>query len=548
MNMLSPTLDQKVRELWIRADGLPDDADYRVKNDLVLAIYGAVGEYFGQPSREGSGLRSLLMKAETNSKNHVERDAASNLLKSVFLRHMIAHPHSDDPPLPLRVRQVRSLAGSLWALVYSVLPPKSALANTQQVDEPSESRDYARAFKQQWGWKSKDTWEIAASAPYDLQVQMDSGTLSFDAVLSELGNALLVRVEDRLIWCDPLTLEKQFECLIEGGNILDFAVASDASHCAVLVGSALSLLNKEGETIWCRDAATGSEVVHDFPFYDEEAGGAVYIANGKIIASLAGEENVTNVFSLSGKILTRLKPEVGYALLSVTRDGKWIMFRYQELVELMDTHRKRPVFKPYTYPDAAEISADGSILVGIDIENWETGATDERVVLRFRRPSGELISEKVLDKAPANVDHPLTYEWYFDPPVLTRDGAYCLIKARREGAQKSQICLFDTATAELLWLNDIDPGLGVAHPFSWSGFYRTQFTGGMKIAPDARLIAVTKPDGFVLYNGEGVVLWESGNLGGRTRIVAITPGGHGIISASYLEEQQQIVLHRWSRV
>ena len=369
-------------------------------------------------------------------------------------------------------------------------------------------------------------------------------------MLSELGNALLVRVEDRLIWCDPLTLEEQLEHLFEGGKILDFAVESDASHCAVLVGPALYLLNKEGETIWCRDAATGSEEVHDFPFFEEEGegGGAVYLANGKIITSLVGEEYVTNVFSLSGKIRIRLKPEVGYALLSVTRDGKWIMFRYQELVELMDTHRKLPVFKPYTYPDAAEISADGSILAGIDIENWETGATDERLVLRFRRPSGELISEKVLDKAPTNVDHPLTYDWYFDPPVLTQDGAYCLIMARREGAQKSQIGLFDTATAELLWLNDADPGLGAAHPFSRSGFYRAQFTGGMKIAPDARLIAITKPDGFILYNGEGVVLWESGNLGGRTRIVAITPGGYGIITATYLEEQQQIVLNRWSRV
>ena len=58
---------------------------------------------------------------------------------------------------------------------------------------------------------------------------------------------------------------------------------------------------------------------------------------------------------------------------------------------------------------------------------------------------------------------------------------------------------------------------------------------------------LTKPDGFLLYNGEGVALWESGNLGGRTRIVAITPGEHGIITATYLEEQQQIVLHRWSR-
>ena len=322
---------------------------------------------------------------------------------------MIAHPRSDYPPLELRARQVRSLADSLWALVFSVLPPpKSAHANPQQVDEPSANHDYARAFKQQWGWKSKDTWERAATAPYD--VLMDSGTLSFDAVLSELGNALLVRVEDRLIWCDPLTLEEQLEHLFEGGKILDFAVESDASHCAVLVGPALYLLNKEGETIWCRDAATGSEEVHDFPFFEEEGegGGAVYLANGKIIASLVGEEYVTNVFSLSGKILIRLKPEVGYALLSVTRDGKWIMFRYQELVELMDTHRKRPVFKPYTYPDAAELSADGSILAGIDIENWETGATDERLVLRFRRPSGELISEKVLDKAPANVDHLLT--------------------------------------------------------------------------------------------------------------------------------------------
>ena len=133
------------------------------------------------------------------------------------------------------------------------------------------------------------------------------------------------------------------------------------------------------------------------------------------------------------------------------------MFRYEELVELMDTHRKRPVLNYDSYPNAAEISADGSVVASIDIDDWQSGATEQRLVLRFRRPSGELISEKVLDKAPANVDHPLTYDWYFDPPVLTQDGTYCLIMARREGAQKSQIGLFDTATAELLWLNDVDP-------------------------------------------------------------------------------------------
>ena len=542
--MLSPTLDQKVRELWIRADGLPDDADYRVKNDLVLAIYGAVGEYFGQPSREGSGLRSLLMKAETNYKNHVERAAASNLLKSVFLRHMIAHPHSDDPPLPLRVRQVRSLAGSLWALVYSVLPPKSALANTQQVDEPSVSHDYARALKQQWGWKSKDTWEIAASARYN--VLTNSDTLSFDAVLSELGNALLVHVEDRLIWLDPLTLQKQLERSFEGDIILDFAVEADASHSAVLVGPALYLLNKEGETIWCRDAASGSEEVHDFPFDEDTGGGAVYLANGKIIASLNGDETVTNVFSLSGKILTRLEPS--YALRSVTRDGKWLMFRYLGVVELMDSRRRQPVWRSTqeSHEETTEISADGSVLASIDIGDWDSEATEQPTVLRFRRPSGKLISEKVL----ANDDTFLNdiSGWYIDPLVLTQDGAYCLIHAGLARAQESLIGLFDSATAEPLWLNDAGPGLGGALPPSSSGFYRSQFNGGMKITPDARLIAVTKPDGFILYNGEGGVLQEVGNQGGRTSIVGITPGGHGIITATYLEEQQQIVLHRWSRV
>ena len=113
-----------------------------------------------------------------------------------------------------------------------------------------------------------------------------------------------MHVEDRLIWLDPLTLDEQLELSFEGGKILDFSIEADAGHCAVLVGSALYLLNKEGETLWCKDAATGSEEVHDFPFYEEEGEGAVYLANGKIIASLVGEEIVTNVFSLSGKILT----------------------------------------------------------------------------------------------------------------------------------------------------------------------------------------------------------------------------------------------------
>ncbi len=544
MSMLSPTLDRKVRDLWNRAHGLTYDADYRAKHILVLAIYGAVGEYLGQGPREGSRLASLLTKKEFSAKERAEREAARNLLEFLHFRDMIAHPRSDYPPLELHVRQVRTLADSLWALVYSVLPPKSAHANPQQVDEPSASHDYARAFKQQWGWKSKDTWEIAATSRYD--VQMDSGTLSFDVVLSELGNALLVRVEDRLIWLDPLTLEEQFERLLEGGKILDFAIELDASHCAVLVGSALYLVNKEGETLWRKDAATGSEEVHDFLFYEEEGEGAVYLANGKIIASLIGEEDVTNVFSLSGKILTRLEPILGYALRSVTRDGKWIMFRYIDSVELMDTRRRKPVWRwDMLNEETAEISADGSILASIDIEYRDDVGQWGPQVLRFRRPSGELISEKVL----ANDDTFLNdiNGWYVHPLVLTQDGAYCLIHAGRVGAQESLIGLFHTATAEPLWLNDAGSGLGGALSSSSSGFYRSQFTGGMKIAPDARLIAVTKPDGFLLYNGEGVALWESGNLGGRTRIVAITPGGHGIITATYLEEQQQIVLKRWSK-
>ena len=547
MSMLSPTLEQKVRLLRMRAYSLADDDDYRAKHILVLAIYGAVEEYLGQESREGSSLASLLTRKVISAKKGAEQEAARYLHEHRFFRNEIAHPRSDDMPLPLRVRHVRTLADSLWALVYSVLPSKSAHPNSQQVGEPSASHDYARAFKQQLGWKSKDTWEIVASAHYDLQMNGDS--FPFDAVLSELGNALLVRVEDRLIWLDPLTLQEQFERSFEGDKILDFAVEADASHSAVLVGPALYLLNKEGETIWCRDAATGSEEVHDFPFDEDTGGGAVYLANGKIIASLNGEETVTNVFSLSGKILTRLKPEFGYALRSVTRDGKWIMFRYLGLVEFMDSRKRQPVWismhESESYDEAAEISADGSTLASIDIGDWDSVATEQPTVLRFRRPSGELISEKVL--ADANVFLTDTNGWYIASPVLTQDGAYCLIRAVSVRSE-ALIGLFETATAELLWLNDVDHGLGYALPPSSSGFYRSQFNGGMKITPDARLIAVTKSHGFLLYNGEGVALWESEDLGGSTSIVGITPGGHGIITATYLEEQQQIVLNRWSRV
>ena len=544
MSMLSPALEQKVRELKIRADGLPDDADYRVKNTLVLDIYGAVGEYLGQEPKEGSRLASLLTKKESSAKNRAENEAARNLLKHLFLRNSIAHPRSDSQHFDLRVQQVRSLADSLWALVFSVHPRTNAHANAIQTDEPSAIHDYARAFKQQWGWKSKDTWVVAASAHYDLQMNSDS--FPFDAVLSELGNMLLVRLEDRVIWLDPLTLKEQFELSFEGDKILDFAVEINASHCAVLVGPALYLMNKEGETIWCRDAATGSEEVHDFPFDEDTGGGAVYLANGKIIASLNGDETVTNVFSLSGKILTRLEPS--YALRSVTRDGKWLMFRYLGVVELMDSRRRQPVWRSTqeSHEETTEISADGSVLASIDIGDWDSGATEQPTVLRFRRPSGKLISEKVL----ANDDTFLNdiSGWYIDPLVLTQDGAYCLIHAGRARAQESLIGLFDSATAEPLWLNDAGPGLGGALPPSSSGFYRSQFNGGMKITPDARLIAVTKPDGFILYNGEGGVLQEVGNQGGRTSIVGITPGGHGIITATYLEEQRRIVLARWSRV
>ena len=525
MSTLSPSLEQKVRELRIRAYGLLDDADYRVKNDLLLEVYGAAEEYIGVQPREGSRLSSLLERAELQAKPHVEKEAIRNLRKFVPERHTRVHRRTYNPYSEMPTRIIRTLADSLFTLVFKYPPPRNAQANLPQANQPSESHDNARAFKQQWGWKSKDTWEIVASAPYDVQVQMDSGTLSFDAVLSELGNALLVHVEDRLIWLDPLTLDEQFERSFVGDKILDFAVEADASHSAVLVGPTLYLLNKEGETIWCRDAATGSEEVHDFPF-DEEERGAVYLANGKIIPSLVGEEIVTNVFSLSGKILTRLKPEVGYALQSVTRDAKWIMFRYEESVELMDTHRKRPVFNYDSYPNAAEISADGSTLASIDIDDMDSGRQIRLFVLRFRRPWGELISEKLISDDSRFIDY-----WNIGPPLLTQDGAYCLILATPTTAneyRKSLIGLFDTATVELLWLNDVDRELGYVPSFSSSGLDRPEVEIGVKITPDARLIAVTKPDGFLLYNGEGVALWQSEDLGGSTSIVAITPGGQSI--------------------